>query len=1041
MNTKRWSVWFGLLALALGLRETRAQEVDPLLVDDLPSKPTVKAVKDLPQPANLGSPAKIQIDFVMWDVDGKKLATILSESKEPVLEFIRHNGIEIPGKRGPEPLVHVLRKPLKFDVGGKDVSSAFKKLTAPTVVTLSGQEATMLSGGEFPVPVPTNAIGSRKVVMREFGQKFVAKPVLLNDGKIYIDVTAEDSRLSEPVVSVDDVQVPSIFSRRVSAACNLQPGETLIFLNGPTESALMQLVEVTPRLANDPKPVILASPPKTVPPVPQATAGKTQSHPKPRNDAKPVGVLKGKGISSDAGVTGKIALEDKEVGTKLEASSLTIDVPKVVNLGVEIGQTGALLERDSPENHLRLIAPSVVLEDTKGPKQAEEGLFSATVTLRLTSNATIESVRDLKPEADQKLFLVPLPEGHRTLEKSQAQRIFEHAFLRALANDEHLGGEEWPIFIAEITQGQKVVRVPVKHAAYLLLPTPSGHFAGFDYVATARSEKPAAKRVSDLTVLFVSNSVFELESLIEELEPTAKVTAIEVRDAVVLRGTVTEEAQRKSLIEIAEQFYPKVLDQLKVRAIAADLTRNLPDGGRVLVNPTKAEMVQHVSAESHDRDVVAPARRSTTPSSVAPNKLPSLEELRQLRDDVKGLRQDVQRLSEQLELADKATHQANADQQDPLSKKISLHLEQVPLAEFLKLIAKNCAINVSLDERGLAEEGISAEKPVNVNLDHVSAATALKLVLDPLGLTVKTEAEGVLVVTSRVRSKGELVTKVYAVADLVVPLPKPTITNESKTDAKSKYASQVLIDLISTTIAPHDWEQVGGIGSMQFNSATLSLVIRTTANVHQEIAELLSQLRRLQDIQVTLEMSLISVQDDLIPREINGSSDVSSLVLNQTAKQSFVEKWQNDRRTNILMAPKVTLFNGQTASLNSDALGSAEHPIRLVLNGVASADRKSVRLALGINGESFETAVRQQQETLQVGQSLILDVTDDLSTSAVLLKKLPVAADSDEARNIFKKLKPKDRNHVLLLVTPRIIVQEEEAATPARSQPVPKSEF
>lgn len=1039
MNTKRWRVWFCFMALVIELSGARAQDVDPLLVDDL-AKPTVKAVKDLPQPANLGAPAEIQIDFVMWNVDGKKLAKILSDSKEPVLEFIRHNGIEIPGKRGPEPLVHVLRKPLKFDVGGKDVSSAFKKLTAPTVVTLSGQEATMLSGGELPIPVPTS-VSSSKVVMREFGQKFVAKPVLLNDGKIFIDVTAEDSRLSEPVVSVDDVQVPSIFSRRVSAACNLQPGETLIFLNGPTESALMQLVEVTPRLINDPKPVVLANPPKTVPPAPQPIAGKPQSPPKPRNDSKPVGVLKGKGVNSDAGVTGKIVLEDKATRARLEASSLTIDVPKVVNLGVEIGQPGALMEGGSPENHVRLIAPSVLLEDSKGPKQAEDGFFSATVTLRLTSNATVESIRDLKPEADQKVFLVPLPEGQRAIDKSLVQRVFEHAFFKALAKGEQDGAEEWPLFIAEITQGQKVVRVPVKHAAYLLLPTPSGHFEGFDYIATARNEKPGAKRVSGLTVLFVSNSVFELESLIEELEPTAKVTAIEVRDAVVLRGTVTEETQKKSLIEIASQFYPKVLDQLKIQAIVAAHTHDLPSPDPIFVSPAKAEAILHVAAESQDRDVVAPTRSAITPSSVAPNKLPSLEELRQLRDEVKGLRQDVQRLSEQLERAAQVTPQANADQQDPLSKKISLHLEDVSLTEFLKFIAKNCAINISLDERGLAEEGISVEKPVNVNLDQVSAATALKLVLEPLGLTVKTEAEGVLVVTSRVRSKGELVTKVYAVADLVVPLPKPTKANELQTDAKPKYASQVLIDLISTTIAPRDWEQVGGVGSMQFNEATLSLVIRTTSNVHQEIADLLSQLRRLQDIQVTLEMALISVQDDQIPREINGSSEVSSLVLTQTAKQSFVEKWQNDRRSNILMAPKITLFNGQTASLNSDELDSTEHPLRLVLNGVASADRKSVRLALGINGESFETAVRQQQETLQVGQSLILDVTDDLSTSAILLKKLPVAADSDEARNIFKKLKPKDRNHVLLLVTPRIIVQAEETATPARSLHVPKSDF
>src|ERR1700728_4782393 len=44
--------------------------------------------------------------------------------------------------------------------------------------------------------------------------------------------------------------------------------------------------------------------------------------------------------------------------------------------------------------------------------------------------------------------------------------------------------------------------------------------------------------------------------------------------------------------------------------------------------------------------------------------------------------------------------------------------------------------------------------------------------------------------------------------------------------------------------------------------ATLSLVIRQTQKVHDEIKDLLQQLRRLQDLQVTVECRFITVDDD-----------------------------------------------------------------------------------------------------------------------------------------------------------------------------------
>ena len=61
-----------------------------------------------------------------------------------------------------------------------------------------------------------------------------------------------------------------------------------------------------------------------------------------------------------------------------------------------------------------------------------------------------------------------------------------------------------------------------------------------------------------------------------------------------------------------------------------------------------------------------------------------------------------------------------------------------------------------------------------------------------------------------------------------------------------------LIELITTTIEPDSWEDVGGAGTIKEFRGNLSLVISATQQVHEQIRDLLEQLRRLQDLQITM---------------------------------------------------------------------------------------------------------------------------------------------------------------------------------------------
>lgn len=76
-----------------------------------------------------------------------------------------------------------------------------------------------------------------------------------------------------------------------------------------------------------------------------------------------------------------------------------------------------------------------------------------------------------------------------------------------------------------------------------------------------------------------------------------------------------------------------------------------------------------------------------------------------------------------------------------------------------------------------------------------------------------------------------------------------------------------LIDLIVSTVEFDSWMENGtGEGEIQPFPTNLSLVISQTQRVHEQIADLLEQLRRLQDLQVTIEVRFIRLTDRFFER-------------------------------------------------------------------------------------------------------------------------------------------------------------------------------
>ena len=115
-------------------------------------------------------------------------------------------------------------------------------LAEPTLVARSGQEATFLAGGEFPIPIANQNGGSTQISIeyKNFGVQLRFLPTVMGNGKIQLKLTPEISQLSDVgAVVVLGTRVPSLLTRRVQTSLDLQSGQTFVIagLINQTDSA------------------------------------------------------------------------------------------------------------------------------------------------------------------------------------------------------------------------------------------------------------------------------------------------------------------------------------------------------------------------------------------------------------------------------------------------------------------------------------------------------------------------------------------------------------------------------------------------------------------------------------------------------------------------------------------------------------------------------------------------------------------------------------------------------------------------------------
>lgn len=370
-----------------------------------------------------------------------------------------------------------------------------------------------------------------------------------------------------------------------------------------------------------------------------------------------------------------------------------------------------------------------------------------------------------------------------------------------------------------------------------------------------------------------------------------------------------------------------------------------------------------------------------------------------------------------------------------------------------------------------------------------------------------------------------------------------------------------LIELIQSTIDPESWEENGGTGTITEFRNTNSLVIRNTQEVHAQIQDLLKRLRELQDVQIVIETKFISLSDSFFERigidfdfKLNDYSGLPRGALDDERSRStvigrldnanltfptdfdipfnqnsfgeslpqfggfgggasaasfgfailsdievffLIQAAKGDQRSNVMTAPKVTLFNGQFGSVTDvvtrsfvtsvtpvvGSFAAAHAPVistladgtMMSVQAVVSHDRRYVRLTLvptftklnGVDEFTFtgsETTdsgslifdptdkkfLTVDKETTKSGvtvQQPIFSITSVSATVAVpdggtvllggvkrlsearVERGVPFLSNLPFINRLFKNVGiGRDTSSVMLMVTPRVIIKEEEEA-------------
>lgn len=131
---------------------------------------------------------------------------------------------------------------------------ALRALAEPNLIAMSGEQASFLAGGEYPVPV-VQANGDHSnvtIIFKEYGVRLTFKPTILDEDHIRLEMEPEVSTLDFiNGVKFEGFLIPALKTRRAKTGIELRDGQSFA-LAGLLDNSETQTLSKVPGLGDIP---------------------------------------------------------------------------------------------------------------------------------------------------------------------------------------------------------------------------------------------------------------------------------------------------------------------------------------------------------------------------------------------------------------------------------------------------------------------------------------------------------------------------------------------------------------------------------------------------------------------------------------------------------------------------------------------------------------------------------------------------------------------------------------------------------------------
>jgi len=136
----------------------------------------------------------------------------------------------IPAAGNGEIIGSLLSNGLSIDIAIKALEERglARRLAEPNLIARSGQTASFLAGGEFPIPVSEDN-GKISVSYKKYGVSLDFTPTVLKDGLVSLDIAPEVSSIDASAsYNIGNISVPGFIVRRARTSVDLKNGQSFM---------------------------------------------------------------------------------------------------------------------------------------------------------------------------------------------------------------------------------------------------------------------------------------------------------------------------------------------------------------------------------------------------------------------------------------------------------------------------------------------------------------------------------------------------------------------------------------------------------------------------------------------------------------------------------------------------------------------------------------------------------------------------------------------------------------------------------------------